>query len=414
MTVVKQRADLTYKYNHQRGRHGWLRLTPAYSVKMVRQILAQRPQTRRVLDPFSGTGTTGLVCAENGIDCDLVDINPFLVWFAQAKTANYAPAHLQTVRQATPEICELVRHTSEQALWLPPIHNINRWWSQNRLVTLAKIFDALNKQFQTSSPAKDIFLVAFCNLIIHWSNASFNHQSMSFQDPSPQDEQPAQLSFLDQEQEILDHLVHLVNQVVGAAQTHLDGRVNVILADSRCLDQALSDPYDCVITSPPYPNRMSYIRELRPYMYWLGYLETGRQAGELDWQAIGGTWGIATSRLDEWQPDGNGLPHSLLDDVLESISEHSETLSNYVHRYFIDIYLHLKSLYPLVTDNAQVYYIVGNSRFYDTLVPVEEIYANLLTACGFENPHIEKIRKRNSKKELFEFIVSATKREDHK
>ncbi len=159
---------------------------------------------------------------------------------------------------------------------------------------------------------------------------------------------------------------------------------------------------------------MSYIRELRPYMYWLGYLETGRQAGELDWQAIGGTWGIATSRLDEWQPDGNGLPHSLLDDVLESISEHSETLSNYVHRYFIDIYLHLKSLYPLVTDNAQVYYIVGNSRFYDTLVPVEEIYANLLTACGFENPHIEKIRKRNSKKELFEFIVSATKREDHK
>ncbi|WP_322490103.1 hypothetical protein [Chloroflexus sp.] len=37
-----------------------------------------------------------------------------------------------------------------------------------------------------------------------------------------------------------------------------------------------------VITSPPYPNRMSYIRELRPYMYWLGYLNNGRDAGELD------------------------------------------------------------------------------------------------------------------------------------
>ena len=27
---------------------------------------------------------------------------------------------------------------------------------------------------------------------------------------------------------------------------------------------------------------MSYIRELRPYMYWLGYLTDARQAGQMD------------------------------------------------------------------------------------------------------------------------------------
>ena len=47
---------------------------------------------------------------------------------------------------------------------------------------------------------------------------------------------------------------------------------------------------------------MSYIRELRPYMYWLSYLRDGREAGELDWKAIGGTWGIATSRVGKWSP----------------------------------------------------------------------------------------------------------------
>ena len=36
-------------------------------------------------------------------------------------------------------------------------------------------------------------------------------------------------------------------------------------------------------------------------MYWLGYLEQPRDAGELDWQAIGGTWGAATSRVAAWE-----------------------------------------------------------------------------------------------------------------
>lgn len=36
-------------------------------------------------------------------------------------------------------------------------------------------------------------------------------------------------------------------------------------------------------------------------MYWLGFLESGEQAGNLDWKAIGGTWGSATSKLKDWE-----------------------------------------------------------------------------------------------------------------
>jgi hypothetical protein len=38
---VKQRSDYTFKYNQKLGRHGWLRLTPAYSVKLVSQAKQQ-------------------------------------------------------------------------------------------------------------------------------------------------------------------------------------------------------------------------------------------------------------------------------------------------------------------------------------------------------------------------------------
>ena len=53
--MAKQRADLTFKYNLKQGRHGWIRLTPAYSIKIVRQILEKHPEITYVLDPFCGT-----------------------------------------------------------------------------------------------------------------------------------------------------------------------------------------------------------------------------------------------------------------------------------------------------------------------------------------------------------------------
>lgn len=402
--MVERRADLTFQYNLKLGRHGWLRLTPAYSVKIVEQILADHPQMRTILDPFSGTGTTGLVCAENGLICDLVDINPFLVWLARVKTANYRPDHLQEAITVATNICAQVEGDyALSSCWVPPLHNIERWWSPERLNTLSRIYHGIC-MLDPDSPVRDLLLIAFCNLIIRWSNAAFNHQSMSFQDADAE-----QLTFFDQKLQILSHFTQLTRQIVQSAQVPLSGTVQVFEGDARKLDRFLFSQYDGVITSPPYPNRISYIRELRPYMYWLGYLKNGRQAGEMDWDAIGGTWGIATSRLEHWQPDGQYTLCSLLDDVISKINEKSPVLSKYVHRYFVDIFAHLTALYQVLRPRARIFYIIGNSKFYDVFVPVEKIYQSILYMCGFVEVEIRTIRKRNSKTGLFEYLISAVK-----
>jgi len=77
--------------------------------------------------------------------------------------------------------------------------------------------------------------------------------------------------------------------VLHGAKDNPYGSSKVVLGDARDLAQEADGLFDLVITSPPYANRMSYIRELRPYMYRLGYLDDGRDAGELDWSTIGGT-----------------------------------------------------------------------------------------------------------------------------
>lgn len=82
-TVTDRLDYLTFKGNLEHTRYGWLRLTPAHSIHLISDLLnIESGKEPVVLDPFCGTGTTALVCAERGIECDTTDINPFLRYVA--------------------------------------------------------------------------------------------------------------------------------------------------------------------------------------------------------------------------------------------------------------------------------------------------------------------------------------------
>lgn len=400
---IRQRADYTHKFNAGNGRHGWLRLTPAYSVKMVEEIMGRYPDSVAVLDPFCGTGTTALCAINRGNSATTIDINPFLVWLASAKTAAYPSSTLADTERAAIEAIHTTRSRAVAPAPCPSIHNIERWWNPSNLEHLCYLRAAISETSSHSKQVTDLLHVAFCRTLIKMSNARFNHQSMSFH----QDED-IQLALID---DLGSIFLEDVRYITDTAERNPVGHASIVGGDAIGLTSMVDRKFDAVITSPPYANRMSYIRELRPYMYWLGYLSNGRDAGELDWNAIGGTWGIATSRLIEWSPCDNWwVPselHSVVSDISTANDANGRLLANYVHKYFHDISHHIHNLRSVLNSGAEVHYIIGNSSFYGILVPTEKFYADILVECGFAKVEVRAIRKRNSKRELFEFAVSA-------
>lgn len=401
---LRQRADYTHKFNIKTGRHGWLRLTPAYSVKVVEEIVESYGSTLSILDPFCGTGTTALSAAYHGHQAATTDINPFLVWLANAKTRNYSDADILEAEQAGRAALELAVREDVEPVAEPPIHKIERWWTERVRLFLCHLKAAIADTAGNSGPTADLLNVAFCRTLIKLSAAAFNHQSMSFKDS-------AQCAFdLNPEAGSIFH--DDLEFVLFGARENPSGDACVVLGDARSLKSHLDDEFDVVVTSPPYANRMSYIRELRPYMYWLGYLTNGRDAAELDWTAIGGTWGVATSRLADWRSSGNHWTPRDLERTLKTISssdnKNGALLSNYVAKYCEDMSAHFCSLTEVLRPGARIHYIVGNSTFYGVLVSTEQVYANTLKEYGFSDINVRAIRKRNSKKELIEFDVSAT------
>lgn len=400
---LRQRSDYTYKFNAKTGRHGWLRLTPAYSLKIVEELIAGHGQAKRIFDPFCGTGTTVLSSAYHGHEGVTTDINPFLVWLAQAKTVYYSPKQISATREACASALDLVRHQSVEPVPAPPIHNIERWWSPRSLDFLRLLRAAISAVTKEHSAERTLLLIAFCRALIELSNVAFNHQSMSFKGDGQLD-----IGF---DVDMACVFSEDVRFVLSGASENPVGEAHVIFGDSRNPAEVVDGLFDLVVTSPPYANRMSYIRELRPYMYWLGFLINGRDAGELDWTAIGGTWGIATSRLTDWKRPTDCFESSHLAKALDQIAyadnRNGSVLANYVAKYFDDMWAHFRHLTPVLGRGAELHYIVGNSTFYGTLVSTELLYAQMLTALGFSEIECRAIRKRNSKKELVEFDVVA-------
>lgn len=410
LTVPSRMDALTFKGNLKDTRYGWLRLTPAYSLHAISDRIPRRSGASvRVLDPFSGTGTTALVCAERGIACDGVDINPFLIWLARAKTRSYSAGDILAFRQGATQVRDAIRAQRASATWLPPIHKIEKWWDDASLECLGSALAEI-RLISTALPSRvgDLMQVAFCRLVIETAYVSFGHQSMSFRKPSGSG---ASRPLVPVAESVGERWRVTCASLAESAASDVPVEPQFYLGDARYLTSVVpTRGYSTVVTSPPYPNRMSYIRELRPYMYWLGFLKSGEAASDLDWAAIGGTWGSATSKLAAWRPEGGMVP--VMDDferVLARIRERSPLLANYVQKYFIDMAQHCRQLFDVVSPGGQVTYIVGNSKFYDVLLPVEAYFGQLFLQAGFERVRIVPLRKRTSKPELFEYAVSCGK-----
>jgi hypothetical protein len=405
MKSSQQNIDLTFKANRGVGRHGWLRLTPAYGVRVVRDKLASVEEGQIVTDPFSGSGTTALAAAEDGHIGQGSDINPFLVWLGNTKCAEYSEDDLEETLAAVSAIESTARKLARRkALWTPNIANIERWWNSGVINMLSALKLAIDEE-SCSEKASNLLRVGFSRVVMEVSNASFNHQSMSFKSDVADESPKAEAYSL-----VLSAFRASVVEVVSSAREPLAGTGSISLVDARHASKVLR-PCDLLITSPPYVNRMSYIRELRPYMYWLSYLVTPKDAGSLDWEAIGGTWGTATSNLNHWEQSKALVIDKTMTQVTRQVEndggKNGFVLAQYIRKYFEDMAIHFEAAMTLVKPGGSLSYIVGNSTFYGHVVPAEEWYAKLMKECGFENVQVSTIRKRNSKKELFEFDVTA-------
>jgi hypothetical protein len=396
--------------------HRWYRLTPSFSPKLANDIADHFCLTDKdlVLDPFSGVGTVPLCMKYRGIPACSVEINPYLFFVGTVKTRTYADitglddyfsefvTAYRTALKSVPFKTAAEQYLSEEAAYVPGIKNPERWWSAGnlaQLVCLRKL--VLSRAGPT--PFYDLLRMGVLGILVPVSNAKHNHVSLTFADEP--------LPTVDMAKTLEDQLNNMVADLKTVALLPRS-EINIFSGNSKELSGVLPEthqPITAVITSPPYPNRFSYARETRPHLFYFDFIESANAVGQLETDAIGGTWGKATSVLSAGITPKNDVVKNLLKPYTDDIPAKGALMTSYVIKYFNDLYDHAQEVAKACAKRCRLAYVIGNSKFFEKPLPSDELLAAIFGHFGFALQGIEKMRKRQSKTGLHEAVVFMTR-----
>lgn len=405
--------DVTFKGGLVDHIHQWFRLTPSFSPKLVHYMkqITDTGVGHKVLDPFSGANTTVIECMREGIDCVGVDINPVFVMVGQAEIDWSLDIHnlierrdrLKTMFELNVPLVDklsMQNFCEKYNVALPPIHKPEKWWREDvlkRLLLIKKFVGELDDEKE-----RRFFNVGLLSKVVDVANVNRSHPTLTFCDRNN--------DFIDVSTEIFSKYEVMIHDLENAQKIKKPGKSQILEGDSTKISnlKLIFKKFDRVFTSPPYPNRYSYVWETRPQLYFGDIFDKASQAADLDIKTIGGTWGKATSNLAKGiiVPENEEVA-KIVGSVCSEIRVKDNLMANYVMNYFNLLYLQIKSLGSVLNKDAQCCYVVGNSRIKDVEVYTDIILADLFISLGYSVPKIIRVRKRLGRKKLYESIVVA-------
>ena len=400
----------TYKGGRDLGFHRWFRLTPSFGPHLVGHVLERFAATEDsvVLDPFCGAGTTPIECKRRGVSAYGFEINPVLQFVGnQSLVWELDPLQLRENFMRLKERFQKGRRRlkgitlAQTRLKIPPIHRVERWWRKDVLKELLILKKAIRSGRHCSEDEVQFFELALLSVLVpDLTNVSLGRLQLHFIDRSD-DEISVWDSFARQVEMMLDDLSA---DFKSTAAEHAVYHVNA----SKVQADDFAWRADMVITSPPYPNRYSYVWNTRPHLYLLDYITEKHEAGQLDLETIGGTWGAATTRLKKGVVEAAyPIVEDLIGPLAHDIRRRDNLMANYVMKYFNLLSHQISAMGPLLQEGAQIAYVVGNSWLKGSYVETDHLLLKLFEGLGYVPGEVERFRRRNSGKDLFESIVYA-------
>jgi hypothetical protein len=391
--------------------HRWYRLTPSFSPLLADDIADHFGLDGKdtVLDPFSGVGTVPLCMKYRGIPASSIEINPYLFFVGTVKNRTFRK--IAAIKQSIesfkvlyqralgtlPEEREAAAYLEEHQPSIPGIHQPGRWWSPGNLMQLVCVREVLS-ELESIPDHLDLLKMGILGILVPVSNAKHNHVSLTFAD------EPAPMIDL---AGVLDAKYEQMIEDIEAASALQCSEVTIHRGNSKEVSKVLPEGLgvSAVITSPPYPNRFSYARETRPHLFFFDFIADARAVGQLETDAIGGTWGKATAVLAAGVAPANPLIESLLAPYTGNIDLGGRLMVSYVTKYFNDLYDHASEISKVCRGRCRLAYVIGNSKFFGHPLPSDEILAAIFGHFGFALERIDRMRRRQSKAGLYEAVV---------
>lgn len=367
---LERRTDFSWDFNGAQTKtytHG-IHPYPAMFIPQVanRLLKSYSHEGDTICDIFCGSGTALVESRLFKRNAYGIDLNPFAVFLAKAKTSEIEPKLLQT------EHLKFIEQTDKNfngAVKPPSFFNIDFWFKPNVINKLSKL-KYLILQIKNEN-IRNFFLVSFAETVRFGSNTK-NSEFKLVRIPKEElaNHNPDVFGFFKKKTErniqCMTEFYQAVDKKTWAKVIHGNS------AESNGIE---NESIDCIITSPPYGDSrttVAYGQFSRLASQWLDLIDDDNR--QIDNMLLGGKKASHCPNL---------LPSKHLSTCIRRIAEKDEERAREVISFYIDLEKCLKNAYRILKRGKYFCLVVGNRTVKQVQLPTDFIIAELGEHLGF-------------------------------
>ncbi|HLH73123.1 MAG TPA: DNA methyltransferase [Chloroflexota bacterium] len=412
-TLSISNGDINKVCAEDRAVHDWYRFVLSFPPHLVRTYLTRFgiDKSKRVLDPFCGTGTVLVECQKLGIPSIGVEANA-LAYFASTVKVDWSPdptalvAHARAIARAArthlmaegvpddPLFEQVAPAESVSLRTLPPeqealllANSISPRPLHKTLVLLDHLEQLRDERFDRHER-----LALAKAAVFSFSNLQFGPEVGV---GPAKDDAPVVALWL--------AAVEAIAADLRGVQDLPSATAKVYAADSRQIAHVLApQSVDAVITSPPYPNEKDYTRTTRLESVLLGFIRTKADLRALKQGLVrSNTRGVYLRDDDDQWVEGRTEIQRIAEAIearrieLGKTSGFERMYARVTKLYFGGMARHLAELRQVLRPGAQLAYVVGDQASYlRVMIRTGQLLADIAKSLGYELVGIDLFRTR--------------------
>lgn len=377
--------------------HNWYNYLEEFPYSLIEDMIVKFNVTpgSLVVDPFVGSGTT-LVTAKM-FHCKTIgfDVNPLMKFISTVKTD--WKINLNTFKKVVVEIAadflENVQNledyiSNSNFLISMPKKELNQWLSQTLQMEVGLLKDII--EYRCNGKIKNLLLLAL-------SKACFDASYVSLC--------PGTTFYpFREKEEFWDLFTRKVTQIYNDLKQvkKYDHYLDCDIINDTCVKASnylKKNTIDFIITSPPYPNDLEYTRQTRLELYLLDFVKNMSEVQMIKKDMVKSSTKLI---FKESNSENYILKFSDVKMISNQIYEQTKDKNwgfdypRMVREYFGDMYLTLKTFYPLLKRNSHFLLVVGDQTIKSVYIPVCDILIEMARDIGYKNANKELFRIRRS------------------
>lgn len=386
--------------------HRWFPFLAGFSHKLVGETVKYFSADKdgyTVFDPFMGSGTTGVVGNEHGVNVIGNESNVFLHEICELKTTHEVDP--TQICHICDQILKEVSYRWEHEDLKNEHLLLKRCYSENNLKKLVALRELLQSKHDIPQKYKKYLFLAITMSLPKSANVRINTPYISWRHKRTPNE-----AFLEFKKN-----VHLIKDDLSKTSIKTNAKVNIHLHDSRKKNTKINDhSIDLIFTSPPYLNNLDYGEALKVFLYFWKVTENwGDITEKVRKSAVTSSTTYYSNKTFNYKVPqeiiGNDfiskMPN-IAEQIISKIDQISieknkrkskKSFDTMTALYFKDMLCVIEEMHRVLKKNAFAFIVIGDSAPYSVHVPTDVILGEMAVASGFRSYTLKPLRSRGTK-----------------